>query len=270
MIKEEGKKRMFSLRDDLPRLRRKILDIGNVKLVLIDPVSAYMNCAGASGKIDTFRTSDVRTVLGPVSELAEELDIGVVGIMHFNKKADVTNIVLRVSDSLAFGAAARHVYAAIDDKENDRRLLIRGKNNLAPRNTGGTLAYRFNEKYVGDDPRTKEAIRAPFIEFDSEYVDITAAEAMRAVSDFKDPGTGERARTLLRDMLAGGPVPQKEIEEMAKAEDISISTLRRVKKKVGVRHQKKGKKWMWELIAKGARNPSGGTGSKSTPKGSRA
>jgi hypothetical protein len=67
------------------------------------------------------------------------MNIGVVGIMHFNKKVDVTNIVLRMSDSLAFGAAARHVYAAIDDKENDRKLLVRGKNNLAPRNSGGTL-----------------------------------------------------------------------------------------------------------------------------------
>src|SRR5262249_39403944 len=125
MIEEQGKKRMFSLRDDLHRLRRKIIDVGDVKLVLIDPVSAYMSGAGAGGRIDTFRTSDVRVVLGPVGDLAEELNVGFVGIMHFNKKADVTNIVLRISDSLAFGAAARHVYAAIDDKENDRKLFVR-------------------------------------------------------------------------------------------------------------------------------------------------
>jgi hypothetical protein len=139
----------------------------------------------------------------------------------FNKKADVTNIVLRMSDSLAFGAAARHVYAAIDDRENDRKLLVKGKNNLAPRDTGKTLAYRFNSKHVGEDPKTKEPIRAPFIEIDDAYVDITAPEAMRAVSDFKSPGTGERARTLLRDMLAGGPVPESTFRDMAKEEDIS-------------------------------------------------
>jgi hypothetical protein len=69
MIEEEpGKKRMFSLRDDLHRLRKKILEIGDVVLVLIDPISAYMSGATAGGRIDTFRTSDVRAVLGPVAD----------------------------------------------------------------------------------------------------------------------------------------------------------------------------------------------------------
>jgi DNA polymerase len=254
LVVDHGKKRMLSLRDDLERLRKKIVEIGDVRVVLIDPVSAYMSGAVAGGRIDTFRTGDVRAVLGPVSELAEELNIGVLCIMHFNKKADVTNIVLRISDSLAFGAAARHVYAAIDDKENDRKLLVRGKNNLARRDTGKTLAYRFSDKYVGDDPKTKEPIRAPFVEFDDAYVDITAAEAMSAVSDFKSPGTGERARTLLRDMLAGGaPVPESVFQDMAKEEDISWSTMKNVKRKLrikSVRSEAAGVEgkghWLWQ------------------------
>ena len=223
-------------------------------MVLIDPVSAYMSGAAAGGRIDTFRTGDVRAVLGPVSELAEELNIGVLGIMHFNKKADITNIVLRISDSLAFGAAARHVYAAIDDKENDRKLLVRGKNNLVRRDTCGTLAYRFSEKLVGEDPKTKAPIKAPFVEFDDVYVDITAAEAMSAVSDFKSPGTGERARTLLRDMLAGGaPIPESTFRDMAKEEDISWPTMKNVKRKLHVKSVRSeslgiaGKgHWLWQ------------------------
>jgi hypothetical protein len=254
LVVEQGKKRMLSLRDDLDRLRKLVLEIGDVRVVLIDPVSAYMSGAAAGGRIDTFRTGDVRAVLGPVSELAEELNIGVLGIMHFNKKADITNIVLRISDSLAFGAAARHVYAAIDDKENDRKLLVRGKNNLAPRNACGTLAYRFNEKLVGNDPKTKAPIRAPFIEFDDAYVDITAAEAMRAVSDFTAPGTGERARTLLHNMLASGtPIPESTFRDMAKEEDISWPTMKNVKRKLRIKSVRSeslgiaGKgHWLWQ------------------------
>jgi len=60
---------MFSLRDDLHRLRRKIIDVGDVRLVLIDPVSAYMSGAASGGRIDTFRTSDVRAVLTELSRL---------------------------------------------------------------------------------------------------------------------------------------------------------------------------------------------------------
>jgi AAA domain len=155
--KEGLQRRMFNFQVDLESLRKTILDMGDVKLVIIDPVSAYMGV----GKVDTYRTSDVRAVLGPVKEMAEQLKIAIVCIMHFNKKTDVTNALLRISDSLAYGAAARHVYGAIDDRENDRKLLVKAKNNLTSRAAGGTLAYRFNSKEVGSDHETGEAIFAP-------------------------------------------------------------------------------------------------------------
>ena len=64
-------------------LRRKIDEIGDVALVLIDPISAYLGV----GKVDSYRTTDVRAVLGPVVDLAAELKLAIIGIMHFNKKA---------------------------------------------------------------------------------------------------------------------------------------------------------------------------------------
>ena len=54
----------------------------------------------------------------PSGILGEELSIGLNGIMHFNKKADVSNAMLRIADSLAYVAAARHVYVVVDDAEN--------------------------------------------------------------------------------------------------------------------------------------------------------
>jgi hypothetical protein len=134
LVAEQGKKRMLSLQTDLELLRRKIVEVGDVKLAVIDPVSAYMGV----GKMDSYRTTDVRAVLGPLVDLLEELMIAGLGIMHFNKKVDVTNALLRISDSLAFGAAARHVYGAIDDSDNGRKLLVRAKNNLACRDTAGS------------------------------------------------------------------------------------------------------------------------------------
>jgi putative DNA primase/helicase len=184
MVKDEGRRRMFSLQADLDHLRKKIDAVGNVKLVLIDPASAYMGV----GKIDSYRATDVRAVLGPVKQLAEELGIAIIGVMHFNKKVDITNALLRISDSLAYGAAARHVYSAIDDRENERKLLVRAKNNLVRGDRGGTLAYRFDEKNVGTDDETGEPIYAPYIKFDPAYVDITATEAMSAAAENRSPG----------------------------------------------------------------------------------
>src|SRR5262249_52389738 len=158
MVRTNDDERLFSLVTDIDLLRRKIVEVGNVKLVQIDPISAYLGV----GKIDSFRTPDVRAVLGPVTELASELMAAFVGVMHFNKKTDVTNALLRISDSLAFGAAARHVYAVVDDAENKRKLFVKGKNNLAADNTKA-LAYGFGIRDVGCDRKTGKIIRAPNI-----------------------------------------------------------------------------------------------------------
>ena len=113
MVQDDKNGRMFSLVSDLEALRRKIIEIGDVRLVLIDPISAYLGV----GKVDSFRGTDVRAVLTPLTTLAVDTKVAVIGVMHFNKKTDVTNALLRISDSLAFGAVARHVYGVIDDAE---------------------------------------------------------------------------------------------------------------------------------------------------------
>jgi hypothetical protein len=82
MMREAGTERMFSLVTDLDELQRKAREIGNVKLAVIDPISAYLGI----GKVDSFRATDVRAVLGPVKEMAEEDQVAVLGIMHFNKR----------------------------------------------------------------------------------------------------------------------------------------------------------------------------------------
>ena len=97
MMREAGKERMFSLVTDLPALRQKVVEIGDVKMIVIDPIAAYLGI----GKVDSYRATDVRAMIGPLKEFAEELRLFILGVMHFNKKMDVTNLILRVSDSLA-------------------------------------------------------------------------------------------------------------------------------------------------------------------------
>jgi hypothetical protein len=169
-------------------------EVGNVKLVIIDPISSYLGI----GKIDSFRATDVRAVLSPLKDLAEELRVAVIGIMHFNKKIDITNVLLRVSDSLAFGAAARHVYGVVDDEDNKRKLFIKGKNNIASRDVQPTLAYSFAAKPVGVDARNGKPIRAPYIIWADAPVDVTALEAMQAAAESKSPGVRDHAKWFLK------------------------------------------------------------------------
>ena len=249
MVEADGSKRMFSLVTDLPLLRQKIEHLGDVKLVLVDPIASYLS--GGAGKKDyRGNTVDVRSVLDPLVDMAAELNVAIMGVMHFNKKQDVTNVMLRTSDSLAFTAIARRVYGAIDDPENGRKLFVKGKNNIADRALSDkTLAYRFASKKVGIDEETGKDISAPFIVWDDDHVDITADEAMSAT---KSPAARDEAKKFLADMLADGPVLATEVKDAASENSISERTLKRAKQELGVQAEKDGAtgKWSWHLPGK--------------------
>jgi hypothetical protein len=244
----QGRTRIFSLITDLEKLRRKVAEIGDVVLILIDPISAYLGV----GKVDSFRDADVRAVLTPLKELGEELRIAIIAVMHFNKKADVVNMMLRISNSIAFAAASRHAFGIVDDPENDRKLLVRGKNNLA-RKDDRALAFRFDQKEVGRDRRTDRPILAPFIVWEEGYVDITATEALQAVNEHKAPGARDSAKGFLELLLADGPIDAKDVHDAAHANGITPRTLRRAKDLLGVEIKKDGppvngqRGWRWHL-----------------------
>jgi AAA domain-containing protein/bifunctional DNA primase/polymerase-like protein len=231
-VRVAGEDKMFSLVTDLRLLRKAINRIGNVVLVIIDPVSAYLGV----GKVDGRSATDVRAVLTPLKDMAEELHIAMIGIAHFNKKDDIKSALLRVSDSIAYVAAARHVYAVLDDPEDRNcKLFVKAKNNLA-RDTKA-LRYGMGVKIVGHD-----------VVWHPQHIEITANEAMQAATG----QTAKReAREFLLARLEAGPAKQDDIVEEAKQEGIAKRTLDRAKKELGVKSSKeRGKSdgaWFWEL-----------------------
>ena len=60
-----GKRRTFSLQDDLATLGEAVREIGDVTLITMDAITSYMG-----SKIDSHRTTDVRAVLEPVGDFA--------------------------------------------------------------------------------------------------------------------------------------------------------------------------------------------------------
>jgi len=249
-----GKDKFFSLVTDLPLLRKAVQKIGNVVLVIIDPVSAYLGV----GKVDSRSATDVRGVLTPLKDMTEELHIAVIGICHFNKKDDIKSALLRVSDSIAYVAAARHVYAVLDDPDDkNSKLFVKAKNNLA-RDTKA-LRYGVSVKTVGHDTKLGVDISAPYIIWHPQHVEITANEAMQAATG----QTAKReAREFLLERLEAGPVNSDDVIEEAKQEGIAKRTLDRAKKELGIKSRRRGGidgTWFWELPAKKAATYAGGT-----------
>jgi AAA domain len=239
----DGEDKFFSLVTDLPLLRRTIQKIGNIVLVIIDPVSAYLGV----GRVDSRSATDVRGVLTPLKEMTEELHVAVIGIAHFNKKDDIKSALLRVSDSIAWVAAARHVYAVVDDPDDkNSKLFVKAKNNLAPDRKA--LRYGMSVKTVGRDAKLGVDINAPYIVWHGQHVEITANEAMQGAGGH----TAKReAREFLLDRLKAGPVKADDIIDEAKQEGIAKRTLDRAKKELSIKSRKTPSKfdgaWFWEL-----------------------
>jgi putative DNA primase/helicase len=247
-VRIDGKDKSFNLVTDLQLLRKGIQQIGSVVLIIIDPVSAYLGV----GKVDGRSATDVRGVLTPLKEMAEELHVAIIGIAHFNKKDDVKSALLRVSDSIAYVAAARHVYAVLDDPEDkNSKLFVKAKNNLAPDKKA--LRYGFGVKTVGHDPKLNVDIDAPYIVWHPQHIELTANEAMQAATG-QSGYAGREARDFLFERLEGGrQVKADDLFEEAEQTGISKVTLKRAKKKLGIKSRKTPGKfdgeWTWELPA---------------------
>ena len=244
----DGEDKSFSLVTDLALLHKAIEKIGNVVLVIIDPVSAYLGV----GKVDSRSATDVRGVLTPLKQLVEELHVAAIGIAHFNKKDDIKSALLRVSDSIAYVAAARHVYAVLDDPEDkNSKLFVKAKNNLAPDKKA--LRYGFGVKTVGHDAKLGKDIDAPYIVWHPQHVELTANEAMQA-ADGQSGYAKREAREFLQERLEAGPANADEVIEEARQNGIAKNTLYRAKKDLKIKSRKERGKtdggWTWELPAK--------------------
>jgi putative DNA primase/helicase len=179
--------------------------------------------------------------------MAEELHVAVIGIAHFNKKDDLKSALVRVSDSIAYVAAARHVSAVLDDPEDrDSKLFVKAKNNLT-RDTKA-LRYGIGMKTVGHDAKLGVDIEAPFIVWHPQHVEITANEAMLAAGG---RSAKREAREFLLERVEAGPANSDDLIEEAKQESIAEKTLRRAKKELGIKSRKEHGRtdgaWLWEL-----------------------
>lgn len=231
----EGKTRTFSLEADLDQLGKKIRSMRDVALVIFDPLTSYM------GKIDSHRTTDVRGMLEPLAKFAETYNVAVLVISH-PPKATPSKALHAVTGSLAFVAAARLVFLAIEEPETERRLLLAAKNNLGPLAPG--LGYRLAQCIVS------KGIVASHVVWDSAPVTVTANQALAASGEAnRDHGAMQEAKDLLRDELANGPRPAADIEALAEDRGISTTTLKRARKALKVVSTKPDFEggWMWRL-----------------------
>jgi hypothetical protein len=223
--------RPFTLAD-VAELENELSNLPDCKLVVIDPVGAFL---GAS--TDAHRDNEVRAVLAPVAALAEKYGPAVIVVAHRRKGLGTLADDLALG-SRAFTGLARAVWHITPDPDNKaRRLLLPGKNNLAPEGHG--LAFT-----IWGDP--------PALHWENAPVLMNADDCLAAECKASKPGPKAEVRqhaiAWLRAALINGPRAAKElIDEAREAACISPATLRRARDELRVeayREQVPGP-WFW-------------------------
>ena len=220
---EKGK--FFDVRKHIKGLDN-ILSTTRCKLLVIDPITAYM------GDVNANSNSEVRAALTPLVALAEKHNVTILAINHLNKKADLAHIY-RGLGSTAFVAQSRSVWGVIKDNDDpDVRVFCPIKTNYSVNPTG--LKFRLTDGAV---------------EFESEpyFGDIDAK---------KDEGSTAEAAQWLREYIlnVGSPgtdVACNAIYEDGKAAGFNRDLLWRAKTSIGVKPRKIGfgkeSQWFWSL-----------------------
>ena len=206
-IKKDGEQHHFDVGQHIEELADLVRKEGDVRLIVIDPISAYM------GKADSHVVAQVRQSLSPIQAMAAELGPAVIMISHLNKGGNgAGNAMSRVSGSGAYVAVSRSAYLVVKDPEDEtecRRIMTPLKNNLGDGRTG--FSYRLQRWQSGE-------IVASHVVFDAEPVSVQAdALLQRTSGGRRDDGVVlTEAMNFLRQELGGGPKASRAVDASAR------------------------------------------------------
>lgn len=225
----------LDLTRDIEALEQAATDLGDLRLVVIDPITACL------GRANPNTAGAIRAVMTRLADFAARTGVAVVVISHLNKSAS-RSAMMRATGSLAFVAVARAAFLVIKDPIHaDQRLLLPIKCNLSADRQG--LSFRVESVSIGTGT-------APRLVFDNEPVAIAADEALNETRSIKEARSAlEEAKDFLLEYLTDGAMPALDVQAAAQAMGISSASLRRARKELGITPKKSGMtgEWRWML-----------------------
>jgi hypothetical protein len=220
-VREDGRSCAFDPARDMGALEKEALRVGNVALVIIDPVALIATK-------DSHKNAETRRDLQPLAELCRSTGAAALGVHHLAKGTAGREPQERLVGSIAFAAVARVVMIAAkqpaqEDGPGDRRILMRAKSNIGP--DEGGFAYELEQAELAKHPGVF-ASRVDWGEPVEGCARDVLAEAERPL-EVRAPR--DDAADFLRNILADGAVEAKTIFAAARNRGIADATLKRAK-----------------------------------------
>jgi hypothetical protein len=228
IVEAKGGERVISLTRDLAIIERAIKRVG-AGLVVVDPLTAFL-----SEKTDSYKDQHIRRALAPLAGLAERTRATILIVRHLNK-ATGGNTLYRGGGSIAIiGAVRSGLVIAQDPEDSERRILAANNHNLS--RAAPSLAFSVETAPNGAARVSWGGTSA-----------LTAGDILKEPADPEQKSALSEAKEFLLQELGEGAVPAEQVEKDAQGAKISMSTLKRAKRKLRVRSRKQGDVWYWEL-----------------------
>lgn len=235
-VTDEKGARTFELRADVQSIERILKEVNDVRLLIIDPFNSYL------GKSDINDMGQMRSILNPYAELAQRHRIAVLFVHHFNK-GTAGKASNRMVGSAGLRAAARTVYfVERDPTEEDKRILVCDKNNLAK----DRLAYSCTIKLMD----LGEGVSATYLVWDGETSNRSSDEVLL---DSQNAPAQKKAMELIQRLFADSgadKIEAKVIREAAEEAGVGTEVLYKAKQKLGLivdAHESDNRKKFWRL-----------------------
>lgn len=211
---------------DAASLGERCHELPDVRLIVVDPLNAYLGA-----RVDSWKTQDVRRALEPNRRLAQERSLAFVVVQHLNRRGDTADALAR--SVLVWGPNPA-------DPEGDHggmKVLTRAKMNLA--RGSASAAFQIEEATVGS------GIRAPRL----THKGHSDARAEDVVADAETRTRTAEAMRFLREQLADGPQEAEVVKTAATAADISPKCLRTARERVARSYRPGGNQgpYVWVL-----------------------
>ena len=238
----EGERQLFNFTEHLAKLEISIRERNTencpYRLLVIDPITS-----GFYG--DMNQANNVRNYLEPLKEMAEGLNIAIVGVTHFTKGSGMASSPQdRLLGSQAWSAVSRMTLGLFRDKQTDNRRLVILKTNITNDRVGYDFSYQFEQN--------EEGIAVPRIEFISQV----HGDNKSLIDELSNDGTSEleQAKSFLRGILHDAPLPSEQVKAEAAGACYAWRTIERAAKEMkeeGSLEIKKDMgrngKWRWYL-----------------------